>query len=83
MNIWMVLWSVIGIAVGVIHAVSLWRCAHAYKIQGWSAVWRLPLVAAVLVSAALAHTLIPAVIGWAAGFIVASMGHLAKERRWM
>ena len=79
----MILWMVIGIAAGVTHAVALWRSAHAYKTQGWSAVWRLPVVVAVLVSAALAHALIPAVIGWAAGLIVASVGHLARERRWM
>jgi len=79
----MILWMVLGIAVGVTHAVALWRSAHAYRTQEWSAVWRLPVVAAVLVSAALGHTLIPAVIGWAVGLIVTSVGHLARDRRWM
>ena len=83
MTLVMILWLVTGVAVGVAHAVGLWRSAHASKTQGWSAVWRMPAVTAVLVSAALAHTLVPAAIGWAAGLIAASVGHLARERRWM
>ena len=79
----MILWMAIGIAAGVAHAVTLWRSAHADTTQGWSAVWRLPAVAAVLVSAALAHTLLPAVIGWVTGLTVASVVYLVKERRWM
>ena len=78
----MILWMVIGLAAGVIHAASLWRSAHA-ATPGWSAVWRLPVVAAGLVSAALVHALLPAAIGWFAGLTVASMVYLLRARRWM
>jgi hypothetical protein len=78
----MILWMAIGIAAGVTHAASLWRSSHT-RTQGWSAVWRLPVVAAVLVSAALVHTLLPAAIGWVAGLTVASVVYLLRERRWM
>lgn len=78
----MIIWIAIGIAAGVTHSVSLWRSSHG-RIQGWSAVWRLPVVAAVLLSAALVHTLLPAVIGWIAGLTVASTVYLLRERRWM
>lgn len=78
----MILWMAIGIAAGVMHAASLWRSSHA-ATQGWSAVWRLPVVAAVLVSAAIVHALLPAATGWFAGLTVGSMVYLLRERRWM
>lgn len=83
MSVRLIVWTAIAIAAGVTHAAGLWRSAHASKNPGWSAAWRLPVVAAVLVSAALAHTLLPAVVGWAAGLTVASVVYLARERQWM
>jgi hypothetical protein len=77
-----ILWTVIGIAAGVTHAASLWRSSHA-RIQGWSAVLRLPVVAAALVSAALVHTLLPAAVGWFAGLTLASIVYLLRTRQWM
>jgi hypothetical protein len=82
MSMRMILWTVIGISAGVTHAASLWRCSHAVT-QGWTAVWRLPVVAGVLVSAALVHALLPAVVGWFAGLTLASMVYLLRARRWM
>lgn len=78
-----ILWAAIGIVTGVAHAVALWRSTHAYKAPGWSAAWRLPIVAATLVFAALAHGLLPAVVGWLVGLSVASIFRLGGTRRWM
>lgn len=82
MSIRVILWIGIGFAAGVTQAVSLWRSSHARR-PGWSVVWRLPVVAAALVSAALAQALPAAVIGWAAGLTAASIACLVRERRWM
>ena len=81
MSIHMIVWMATGIAVGLTHAASLWRSSHA-GTQGWSAAWRLPVVAAVLVFAALAHMLLPVIVGWFAGFSVACTVYLLRGRRW-
>ena len=83
MSVRVILWIAIGIATGVTHAVSLWRSAHAHGMPEFGVVWRLPLVAAVLVFAALTQGLIPAVLGWAAGLAAASVVYLVRTRRWM
>lgn len=76
------LWLSIGIATGVTHAVALWRATHASDAPGWSALWRLPVVAAVLVLSVLARSLPAAVIGWATGLTLTSVRYLAGRRRW-
>ncbi len=64
------LWTGIGLAAGASHAVALWRSADRGTYVAWTAVFRLPLVGAVLVAAALARALLPAVGGWIIGLIV-------------
>ena len=83
MSIRVVVWTAIAVAAGVIHAAGLWRSAHGSTNPAWSAACRLPVVAAILVFAGLAHTLLLAVVGWAAGLTVASVVYLARERQWM
>ena len=83
MSVRAMLWIAMGIAAGATHAVALWRSTHASKIQGWGVVWRLPAVAVVLVFAAFAHALLPAVIGWLVGLTTASVLSLVRTRRWM
>ena len=82
MSAHVVLWTAIGVATGVTHAAALWRSTHACKTQGWSAAWRLPIVAAVLAFAALAHALPPTMAGWLAGLSAASVLYLTRTRRW-
>ena len=67
MSVFVVVWTAAGIAIGVTHAAALWRHAHRGGRADWSAVWRLPAVAAVLVGAAFAGALLPAAGGWAGG----------------
>ena len=69
MSILLVVWISLGIAAGAAHAAGIWRTTHH---SGWSAVWRLPVVAAVLASAALAGALLPAAGGWASGLAATS-----------
>ena len=83
MSIRVIVWTAIAVAAGVVHAAGLWRSAHASKNHAWVAMWRLPVVAAVLVSAALEQTLFLVVVGWAAGLTAASVVYLVRERRWM
>ena len=66
------LWAAIGFTAGGAHASALWRSAHHRGVVAWSAPFRLPLVGAVLVASAFAHTLLPAVGGWMIGLIITS-----------
>jgi hypothetical protein len=77
------LWIGIGLAAGVMHATSLWRSAREYQTRGWGAVWRLPVVAGVLVVAALARALLSAVVGWLIGLSATSVATLVRTRQWM
>ena len=70
MNGLVTLWGVAGFTAGASHAISLWRSAHRGTFVAWSAAVRLPLLGAVLLAAAVARTLLPAVGGWMAGLIV-------------
>jgi len=63
-------WAAIGFTAGAAHAVALWQSAHRRGLVAWSAAFRLPLLGAVLVAAAFARTLLPAVGGWTVGLIV-------------
>ena len=72
MSVLLVVWTATGIAVGATHAAALWGRAHRGGRADWSAVWRLPAVAAVLVGAAFAGALLPAAGGWAGGLAATS-----------
>ena len=75
------LWVVIGTAVGVSHATALWRGAHRLNGTGWwGFAWRLPLVGITLVVAALVGQLVPATVGWAAGLAVTGVILLGSQR---
>jgi hypothetical protein len=63
-------WAAIGVATGAAHAAALWRSAQRRGLVAWSAAFRLPLLGAVLVAAAFARALLPAVGGWMVGLIV-------------
>jgi hypothetical protein len=76
-------WTVIGMAVGAVHAAALWRRAQRGAHAGWGAVWRLPLIGFVLVIAALAGRLLPTALGWSAGLALAGIVFLVGQRRWM
>ena len=82
MSITFVVWLAIGSATGASHAVALWRTARRPTRGDWGFLWRLPLVAATLVVAALVGGLVPAVIGWAAGLVMTSAIFLVSQRRW-
>lgn len=82
MSLQSILWLTLGTAAGVTHAVALWRASHASTGQGLSAVWRLPVVAAVLVAAAVAHALVAAGMGWTTGLTLTGAWYLARRRRW-
>ena len=65
------LWAAIGCSAGAGHGIALWRSAHRPGFVAWSDACRLPLLSAVLVAAASARALAPAVGGWVVGLIVA------------
>lgn len=75
------LWVGIGAATGVSHATALWRTARRVDRGLWG-IWRLPLVAVTLVSAALAGRLLPAAIGWVAGLLIGGVIFLVSQRQW-
>jgi hypothetical protein len=50
--------------------------------RGLWGIWRLPLVAVTLVSAALAGRLLPASIGWVAGLLIGGVIFLVSQRQW-
>jgi hypothetical protein len=64
------LWAAIGCSAGAAHAAAQWRSAHRRGLVAWSDAFRLPLLVAVLVAAAFARALLPAVGGWMVGLIV-------------
>lgn len=64
------LWTAVGLTAGAAHAVALWRSAHRGTYVAWSAAFRMPLLGAVLVAAALSRALLPAVGGWIVGLIL-------------
>lgn len=82
MSVSLLAWFVIGAAVGASHAVALWRAAHRPSRQGWAFLWRLPLVVAMLIAAALSGTLIAAAIGWTTGLTVTAGALLIGRKRW-
>lgn len=67
------LWLTLGIVAGVLHALGLWSAARHWRDSGWSAVWRLPAVAGVLVAAGLMGGVLSTAAGWACGFAGASL----------
>ena len=71
------LWAAIGVSAGATHAAALWRSAHRRGLVAWSDAFRLPLLGAVLVAAAFARALLPAVGGWMVGLIVTGGALLA------
>ncbi len=76
-----VAWTAAGIVIGVTHAAALWRHSHRSGRADWSAVWRLPAVAAVLVGSAFAGALLPAAGGWAGGLAATSgVLYMGKQR---
>jgi hypothetical protein len=83
MTVQTIVWITIGVAAGVTHTTSLWHSARESKAPIWGAVWRLPLVAGVLLIAAIAQGLLPVVVGWVVGLSGTSVLHLARSRRWM
>ena len=77
-----VLWLLIGVATGVLHAFALWGAAH--RMTGRIGLpWRLPLVGAALVAAALVGGILPTAAGWAAGLATTGVVLLVRQRRWM
>ena len=77
-----VVWITIGIAAGATHAAALWRSTHQPTSPSWSAMWRLPLLGAVLATAAVGHALLAAVIGWTIGLTTGCLLYLSRTRRW-
>lgn len=74
-------WVVIGTAVGVSHAIALWRSAHRSNGTGWwGFAWRLPLVGITLVVTALVGRLVPAAVGWVSGLAVTGVIFLVSQR---
>ena len=62
-------WMTAGLLAGSLHAASLWRTArHLSSLAATRGMLRLLLVALLLVSAALAHGLLPVSAGWGIGF---------------
>jgi hypothetical protein len=77
-----VAWIAIGAVAGVMHAAALWRTAHDWTGPPLATAWRLPAVAAVLVGAAFAGTLLPAVSGWAGGLAGTGAFLCLRSHRW-
>jgi uncharacterized membrane protein len=69
MTPWPVLWIALGALAGVVHAVALWSTAHRWTRSSLVAIARVPVVVAVLIAAATARTLLPAVGGWATALV--------------
>jgi hypothetical protein len=69
MNAAVLIWGLVGISLGVLHALSLWRSTN----QGSRVVTtflRMALVTALFVGAALLGRILPLAIGWIIGFPV-------------
>lgn len=67
-------WIVAGAGTGVLHATMLQQATH--RLSAWTPVMgmlRLGIVAAVLISAALAGGILAAAAGWFAGLLAASV----------
>jgi hypothetical protein len=70
------LWAAIGFTAGAAHAAALWRSAHRRGFVVWSDAFRLPLLGPVLVAAAFARALLPAVGGWMIGLTATGVAML-------
>jgi hypothetical protein len=68
------LWLTTGVVVGGLHAASLWLAARrASALLAATGLLRLLAVAAILFGAAFAGGLLPACVGWGAGFMVVAV----------
>lgn len=71
------IWFVVGLLAGGVHATALWRSAHGLSI--WSpliGLLRLGIVAASLVAAAISGAVLANAAGWAVGFAALALGLL-------
>ena len=65
------LWLTAGVVVGGLHAAALWQAAHrASRTMAATGVVRLLVIAAILISGALAGGLLQVCKGWGIGFLV-------------
>jgi hypothetical protein len=75
------IWLVLGLAVGIAHGWGLWRTSRLRRHAATAAVWRIPAVVVLLVGAAVAGRLFPAVGGWAGGLTGAGTWLLLRSGR--
>ena len=81
MTVMLVLWLLIGVATGVLHAFALRSAAHSMTGRVGLPL-RLPLVGVALVVAALVGRILPTAAGWAAGLATTGAVLLVRQRRW-
>lgn len=75
-------WAGLGAAVGIVHALLLWRSARQpASLAGSLGVLRILGVGALLALAALGEGLLPAALGWGLGFPSAGCALLWGTRR--
>jgi hypothetical protein len=75
------LWLFLGATAGIGHAWALWRTAQQWRHSPLRGVWRLPAVVMLLVGAAVAGRLFPAIGGWAGGLTGTSTWFLLRRGR--
>ena len=81
MTIGSLTWVAVGLGFGALHATGLWDAAH--RAGGRLGLpWRLPLVAALLVLAALVGQILLVTGGWAAGLVATAVLFLLRQRQW-
>ena len=81
MSLRLILWMLAGAGAGLAHATALWRSANQWRERPFAALWRMPLVAALLVGAAVSGSIITAAAGWASGFGLAGVVLAARSGR--
>ena len=62
-----VIWAAVGLILGTLHAISLWRATHrAPRVH--TTILRLASVGALFIGAALVGRILPIASGWVCGF---------------
>ena len=73
-------WLVVGLVLGVVHAIGIWRSAkHWTSLTALMGLLRLLAVGLGLATAALFGAILPAAAGWAVGFF-SSVGMVVVSR---
>ncbi len=74
-------WFAMGFLLGGLHVASLWLATrHRSALRATTGLLRLPVVAALLVVAALAGGAVPACVGWGGGFLAGSLVCVVRDK---